>query len=178
MITIEVVGVSGIAEEEFSFEITQNLANLYEAKIEDIMMIASDAMVMHNGTEQTSWHSIIKVIAPKKYEAMQKNVAKFLLNIASEFSLHVHVIFTYFEESNIYHKINKEYPLFYVREDNDREVDEEDDESEEEIYHGNIFEGIDEKMKHHQVCECEGDCGCGEECDCGDDCDCGHHHDE
>ena len=46
-----------------------------------------------------------------------------------------------------------------------------------ELYEGNIFEGMEEKLDevynegHHNNCECDHD-----DCDCEDDCECDEEH--
>ena len=89
-----------------------------------------------------------------------------MLKTFSEFSIHVQVVFSYYEEENAYEKINEEYPRYItesnvVSTDSDCEEEEEDENGEanprdrsdldinnpDDIYLGNVFEGFEEKLK-------------------------------
>ena len=70
----------------------------------------------------------------------------------------------------------------YIKENNLVDVEESDEDD--ELYEGNIFEGMEKKLEeayneghhHHDGCCCDDeDCeNCDEECDCDDDCCCHH----
>lgn len=177
MIRITIYGLDQYTVGHYSKTHTKNLANLYEAKEGDILFVAPGSYVFHNGVEQTSWNAIIKVDAPEKYEVLEQKVAKYLLDTFKEFSIHLSLQFEYFHSHHEYVQVNKEYPRFITEEN---VVNCETDEDEEELYEGNIFEGMEKKLdeiyhedKHH----CNEDCECDDECDCEDgECHCGHKH--
>lgn len=185
MIIITVYGLDQYAVAHYSKNHSENLAQLFETKVENIAFIASDEYVFHNGVEQTSWQALVKVEAPEKYEILEDKAAQYLLKTLSEFSIHVRVVFDYFHSHHEHEFLNKSYPR-YIKEDNLVNVEESDEDD--ELYEGNIFEGMEKKLEeaynegHHHChdedheCDCEdGECDCNEEdCDCDDEHCCCH----
>ena len=179
MIIITVYGLDQYTVGHYSKYHTENLAQLFETTPENIAFIASDEYVFHNGVEQTSWQALVKVEAPEKYEVLEDKAAMYLLRTLKEFSIHVRVVFDYFHSHHEHEFVNKDYPR-YIKDDNLVNVEESDED--EELYEGNIFEGMEKKLEeayneghHHCHCHDEGhECDCEDgECDCDeDDCDC------
>ena len=167
MIIITVYGLDQYAVGHYSKDHSENLAQLFETKPENIAFVASDEYVFHNGVEQTSWQALVKVEAPEKYEVLEDKAAQYLLKTLSEFSIHVRVVFDYFHSHHEHEFVNKSYPR-YIKEDNLVNVEEDEDD---ELYEGNIFEGMEKKLEeaYKEDCHCCND----EDCDCeDDDCDC------
>ncbi len=168
MILISVLGLDQFVVGHYSKEHTSNLAELFETDTDDINFYAPSSMIFHNGVEQTSWNTVVKVMAECQYRAVENNVAEYLMKTLSEFSINVQVVFEYYEEENSYEKINEEYPR-YITESNivKTEEEEEDDccddddcseadprdraeldiDNPDDIYLGNAFEGFEEKLK-------------------------------
>jgi len=163
MITIYINGLDQYTVGHYSKEHTENLANLFETKTDDISFVAPQSFVLHEGVEQTSWNAIIIVHAPKQYEVFEAKIAKYLLGTLSEFSINLSVRFVYFEKKNFYEHINSDYPRF-LRDDNlvnvaeDEEDDDSEDEEQPELYEGNMFEKFEEKLEEsshdHDECGC------------------------
>ena len=180
MIRITVVGLDQYTVGHYSHSHTKNLASLFETKEEEIVFVASDEYVFHEGVEQTSFQALIKVEAPEKYEPLEDKVAEYLLKTFVDFSIHLSVVFSYFHGHHEHNFVNPTYPRF-IKDDNLVNVEESDED--EELYEGNIFEGMEQKLeeayKEGGHCDCD-DCDCEEgECDCDGEgeCHCGHHHD-
>ena len=183
MITIRVYGLDSYAVGHYSKDHTENLAQLFETKEENICFVASDEYIFHKGVEQTSWQALVTVIAPEKYEPLEDKVASYLLKTLSEFSIHVQMVFEYFHSHHEHEFENKDYPR-YIKDDN--LVNIEEDEDEDELYEGNIFEGMEKKLEEaykqpheqHDECCCHDDhCDCDkEECDSDDECCCHTKH--
>ena len=183
MITISIYGLDQYTVGHYSGEHTANLAQLFETSEDNISFYSPNAYVFHNGVEQTSWNAIVKVNAPEKYEVLEQKVAKYLMETLKEFSINLSVEFYYYHSHHRYEHVNKEYPRF-IKDENLVNVEESD---EDELYEGNIFEGMEEKLEaayaekeaHQFHCDddhCECDCD-DEECECGEhECHCGHHH--
>ena len=187
MITISVYGLDQYTVGHYSKEHTANLAQLFETSEDNIIFYAPDCYVFHNGVEQTSWNTIVKVNAPEKFEQLEGKISKYLLETLKEFSINLFVEFYYYHSHHRYQHLNTEYPRF-IKEDNLVNVDEEYDEDD-ELYEGNVFAGMEEKLeqayKNTSSSSCDDDhCCCDGECDCDDDCECdgehechcGHHH--
>lgn len=148
MITIIFYGLDQFVVGRLSRELNKNVAKLYEVKEEEVNFVAPNDLVFHNGVEQTSWDLLIHVHAPRRTALVQDEVATFLLNAIGDVAIHKTVEFYYYEEANRYQKINDDYPRFITEEnlvDTDAEYDEDLEEGEEDdqIYTGDIFEGLD-----------------------------------
>lgn len=151
MITIIMYGLDEFVVGRLSRELTPNIAKLYEVNEEEVIFVAPNNMIFHNGTEQTSWNLLIHVHAPMKVSVLQDQVATFLLNAIGEIAIHKTVEFYYYSQDNRYQKINKDYPRYITEEnivnieedecDDDCDCDHEHDEDE-EIFTGDIFEKV------------------------------------
>ena len=147
MITIVIYGLDQFVVGRLSREMTPNLAKLYELSEDEILFIAPNDMVFHNGVEQTSWNIIIHVHAPKKVSVLQDQVAKLILESIGDVAINKVVEFYYYSEDNRYSKLNESYPRF-IASDNLVDVAEEDyedmeeGEGEDEIFTGDIFQNF------------------------------------
>ena len=147
MITIIVYGLDQFVVGQLSRELGPNLAKLYEVKEEEVIFVAPQNMIFHNGVEQTSWNLLIHVHAPKRTALVQDDVANFLVNAIGEVAIHKTIEFYYYSEENRYQKIHEQYPRFITQEnlvDTDVEYDEdiEEGEDDDQIYTGDIFKDI------------------------------------
>ena len=175
MIIINCYGLDQYAVGHYSKEHTENLAQLFETKEDDIIFVAQDEFVYQKGIEQTSWQALIKVEAPEKYEMIEDKVASYLLKTLTDFSIHVRVVFEYFHGHHEHVFVNKDYPR-YIKQDNLVNVEESE---EDELYEGNIFEGMEKQLVevYHEDEHCHCDDECDDDCDCEEGkCHCGHHH--
>ena len=172
MVNIIIYGLDQYTVGHYSKNHTKNLANLLEVKEDNLSFVASDAYVFHDGVEQTSWNTIVKVSAPEACEANEAKVAKYLLETLKEFSIHLQIEFSYFHKHHYYEHVNKEYPRF-IKDDNLVNVEDEEYEEGDELYEGNIFEGFEEKLKEAANLKAHEH----EEEECHDhDCECHHKH--
>ena len=150
MITVTFYGLDQFVVGNLSRELTQLVAKLYEVSEDDVIFIAPEAMVFHKGTEQTSWNILIKVNAPKKVSVLQDQMAQLMMHGIGEVAIHVTVEFTYYSQDDRYQKINDAYPRFLSEEnlvdvDNEYPEDLEEGEEDDQIYTGDIFEGLEDK---------------------------------
>lgn len=175
MITVFIYGLDQFVVGDLSRALTPGLAKLYEVKEDDINFVAPNNMVFHKGVEQTSWNVLIHIHAPMKVSVLQDLVQQFMLKSIGNLAIHKTIEFYYVSQDNRYELLNEEYPR-YLTEDNTVSYEDEDYEDKEEgdgeddIYTGDIFEGIGEQPE--EECDCEDD-----DCDCHDhNCGCHHHH--
>ena len=151
MITVTIYGLDQFVVGQISRDLTPLVAKLYEVSEEDVIFIAPEAMVFHKGTEQTSWNILIKVNAPKKVSVLQDQMAQLMMHGIGEVAIHVTVQFEYYSQDDRYQKINDSYPRFLSEENLvDVEGDEypediEEGEEEDQIFTGDIFEGLNDK---------------------------------
>ena len=148
MITVTFYGLDQFVVGNLSRELTPLVAKLYEVKEDDVLFIAPEALVFHKGTEQTSWNILIHVNAPKKVSVLQDQMAQLMMHGIGEVAIHVTVEFYYYSEDDRYQKINNDYPRF-ITDDNlvdlesEYNEDMEEGEEDDQIYTGDIFEGLD-----------------------------------
>ncbi len=150
MITITIYGLDQFVVGNLSRELTPLVAKLYEVDEDEVNFIAPQAMVFHKGVEQTSWNILIKVNAPKKVSVLEDQMSQLMLHGIGEVAIHVAVEFYYYSQENRYTKINDNYPRF-ISDDNLVDIEDEypedieEGEEDDEIFTGDIFEGIKEK---------------------------------
>ena len=148
MITITFYGLDQFVVGNLSRELTPLVAKLYEVDESEVIFIAPEAMVFHKGTEQTSWNILIHVHAPKKVMVLQDQMSQLMLHGIGEVAIHVTVEFYYYSQDDRYQKINPDYPRFISEEnlvgleDDDQVEDREEGEDDDQIYTGDIFEGL------------------------------------
>ncbi|MCI5940209.1 MAG: hypothetical protein SPI62_05915 [Candidatus Enteromonas sp.] len=177
MITFQILGLDQFVVGHYSKEHTANLAQLYESDESLINFYAPNSMVFHDGVEQTSWNTIVIVRAPEKFKPMEAHVANYLIQTLSEFSINLEIEFEYFSSSSRYEHINESYPRFIREENikeadvtlsndmpdlHEEETEccegdecechhchphEEEKENDQEIFLGDAFAGLDDKLK-------------------------------
>ena len=144
MISLTVYGLDQFVVGKLSREMTSALADLYECDKEEILFIAPENMVFHNGVEQTSWNALVKVDAPKKVSVLQEDAARLIMNMVKGPTIHVQVVFIYFSQDNFYENLNDDYPRYIENEnlvnfDEDYDENIEEGEGDDQIFTGDIF---------------------------------------
>ena len=156
MILISFLGIDQFVVGHYSKEHTANLAQLFEVPEDEISFFAPNAMIFHNGVEQTSWSILITVRCDHKYEPLQEAVAGYLFRTIKDFAIHIEIHFDYIEAEHTMKLVNDDYPAFieesnivnYDDDDEDgHDHDHEDDEEDEEVYLGDVFESVSEELK-------------------------------
>lgn len=144
MITLTYYGLDQYIVGRLSREMTPLLAELFETSQDDINFVAPNVMVFHQGVDQTSWNTLVRVHLPKKYMVLQKEAAELIMSMSLGPTINIAVEFYYYSSDNRYEKINEDYPHF-ITEDNLVDVSEEYDsqldegEGEDEVYTDDIF---------------------------------------
>ena len=151
MITITIYGLDQFVVGRLSRQLTPLVAKLYEVSEDDVIFIAPQVMVFHNGTEQTSWDILVEVHAPMKVSVLQKQMEELMLYGIGEVAIHKTVQFFYYSQDHRKSLINKDYPRFITDENivnaEDEYYDEDLEEGEEadQIYTGDIFKDFEGK---------------------------------
>ena len=147
MISVFVYGLDQFLVGDLSVQLGKDLAKLYEVDEDDINFVAPSTMVFHKRAEQTSWRVIVEVNVPKKLEVLQDQAIQVIIHHIKQIAIHVEILFKYYLSDHHHLEINEEYPL-YLEEQGDVEIeteypdDIEEGEGEDEIYTGDIFEGL------------------------------------
>ena len=147
MITVIIYGLDQFVVGRLSREMTPNLAKLYELSEDEIMFVAPENMVFHNGVEQTSWNIIIHVHAPKKAALLQEQAAKLILESIGDVAINKVLEFYYYAQENRYSKLNDAYPRFIASDNlvnvaNEEYEELEEGEEDDEIFTGDIFQAF------------------------------------
>lgn len=152
MINIFIYGLDQFVVGDISVELTEILARTYEVEEDEINFIAPNSMVFHKGVEQTSWRVVIEVEAPDQFAFMQMEVKEILQHYISQVAVHLEILFRYYQKRDHYEHINPEYPLYMTENitnnhlaegesyDDDEELSEGD--GDDEIYTGDMFDGL------------------------------------
>lgn len=153
MITISLLGLDQYVAGHYSKTHTENLAQLFEVDEDAVSFYAPNSIIIHNGVEQTSWNTEVRVHLPTKFAPLEEKVADYLIQTLKEITINTNITFEYYEEASHYEYQNDEYPKF-IRADNIVDMDDPYAEENEEEYDGptpepylgNIFAGKEEEL--------------------------------
>jgi hypothetical protein len=145
MITISLLGLDPYVSQHVSQAIHAQLVKLYDLESDDVLVYAPESFLLHNGVDQTSWHTIAHIHAPAQLKSKQNAVAAYLLKYLKTQVIHVAIEFYYYEPGDRYQDYDKDYPKF-VTEANQVAVEEPPETEEREIYQGDVFA---EQAGHH-----------------------------
>ena len=149
MVIVNFSGLDIFLVGELNKEIHSRIASAYGIDDEDVIFQASDSFLFYKGSEQTSFNLLIKVDAPEDYIDSEETVASILMDASKNYSVHVRILFSYYEDGHYYERINKDYPEYIIdnqeAEVDDSEYDEDNEYSEEELYTGNVFEDLEDE---------------------------------
>ena len=155
MISITIYGLDRFVVGRLSREMLPNLVKAFECDEEEIVFVGTENMVFFKGFEQPSWNVIVRVDGPEKYHDLEETVKEVIFDGMSLYAIHIVIQFNYFHKEHEHIHLNEEYPRF-IKDENvvnyEEHYDEEDDEcddpdhehepDEEELFTGDIFEGI------------------------------------
>lgn len=148
MIYIKVVGLDQFIIGRISREYTDKLANLFEVDSDEINFISPSCMVFHKGVEQTSWHVLVNILAPKKVSVLQEQVSDLIKAMFKNVTINLDILFSYYSSDDLSTARNNDYPR-YISDDNilDDDIEYEDIDDDDEIYDGDIFASVADKLK-------------------------------
>ena len=147
MVYIKVVGLDQFIVGRVSRDYTDKIANLYEMDEDEVNFVAPNCMIFHRGVEQTSWHVLVNVMAPKKVLVLQDQMSDLIKAAFANVTINLDIVFSYYSEDDYDFYRNNDYPR-YISEDNivDDEVEYEDVDDD-EIFDGDIFASVKTKLK-------------------------------
>lgn len=148
MVYIKVVGLDQFIVGRISRDYTAKIANLYEMDEDDINFVAPSCMIFHKGVEQTSWHIMINVLAPKKVMVLQDQMTELIKAAFKNVTINMDLVFSYYSEDDFDFVRNNDYPR-YISDDNlvTDDIEYEDIEDEDDIFDGDIFESVKGSLK-------------------------------
>ncbi len=138
MITISLLGLDPYISQHVSKAIHGQLVKLLALENEELFVYAPESFLLHDGVDQTSWHTIAHVHAPIQFKAKQNAVAAYLLKYLKTQVIHAAVEFYYYEPGDRYQDYDQDYPKF-ITESNQVQLTEPPDEEAAEVYQGDVF---------------------------------------
>ena len=149
MVFIKFSGLDMFLVGELTKKIHSKIAASYGLDDEDVIFQASDSFLFHKGVDQTSFNLLVEIVAPEDYVDSEEMVASILMESSKNYSVHVRILFSYYDSTHYYERVNKDYPEYITEmqevEVDESEYDEELEYDEEDLYTGNMFEDIEEK---------------------------------
>ena len=153
MITISIIGVDPYLVRQISKAMTAKIAALYEVSKDEINFYAPECLYIHDGVEQNTWNVLVKVNAPLKVKVLEADAVKVIREFMKDACINLDIEFYYYSQDNRYEFIDDTQPRFMTETNSfemvdEEEIDECDDdcESGEEPYLGDIFEDFNKKM--------------------------------
>jgi hypothetical protein len=138
MITISLLGLDPYISQHVSKAIHGQLVQLYELGNEEIFVYAPESFLLHDGIDQTSWHTIARIHAPIQFKSRQNAVAAYLLKYLKTQVIHVAIEFYYYEPDDRYQDYDNDYPKF-ITEVNQVAIEDPGEAEPAEIYQGDVF---------------------------------------
>ncbi len=97
----------------------------------------------HEGVDQTSWNTLIRIHAPRQFDQFEDKITTYLFKTLADIAINIAVEFYYYDQNNRHERINKEYPRF-ITDANVVEIEDKHEHDDDELFDGNIFEGIED----------------------------------
>lgn len=145
MVNINIYGIDPYLLYQLSRDITSQLASIYEIEEKDITFFAPEGLLVHSGADQNNYNINVIVNAPRKVQVLQKEATKILVAYLSKVVVNIDIIYSYYlMEERETHIVNN-YPLF-ICEKNSVDIEENENENFENLYDGDIFASIKDKL--------------------------------
>ncbi len=157
MIIVKLLGIDQYQAEDYVRALHAQFAQIFETDEKEILFYAPDSYLIHKGIEQTSYVINIEIEASEKYKPLENKASEYIAKLfMNQISVHVRIIFNYFDEDREHIFLNEDYPLF-MSDENMAHFEMEDEDS--EPYLGNAFEDyekrVEEKEKEQGIKELE-----------------------
>jgi len=159
MINLSFYGIDPYLLRGLSKDLTKPLANLCECKEEDILFVGSECLICHDGVEQNTWYSLVRVELPDNLHSLESKIFDLIKTYTTTCTINVEVYFIYYHLHSKYVHLNPDYPRFIDEsneviydqqeinyEEDEHECDHDHEHDEEELFEGNAFEGFEDKI--------------------------------
>lgn len=143
---IEIFGLDKYVVATLSEQLHLPLVKLTKVNEKDLFFSVFESMIFHQGVDQNAWHTIIRIFLVETDMKYQEEMKALFIEALKDQTIHLHFEFYPQSKQNIHHVIRKDYPLF-VSETNAVKVEEELNESTQDIFHGNVFEGKEKDLE-------------------------------
>lgn len=143
---IEIFGLDKYVVATLSEQLHLPLVKLTKVNEKDLFFSVFESMIFHQGVDQNAWHTIIRIFLVETDMKYQEEMKALFIEALKDQTIHLHFEFYPQSKQNIHHVIREDYPLF-VSETNAVKVEEELNESTQDIFHGNVFEGKEKDLE-------------------------------
>lgn len=143
---IEIFGLDKYVVATLSEQLHLPLIKLTKVNEKELFFSVFESMIFHQGVDQNAWHTIIRIFLVETDMKYQEEMKALFIEALKDQTIHLHFEFYPQSKQNIHHVIRKDYPLF-VSETNAVKVEEELNESTQDIFHGNVFEGKEKDLE-------------------------------
>ena len=138
MITISLLGLDPFISQQVSASIMKPLCQALGCSKDEIMVFAPEGFLFHGADDQTDYHVLARVSAPKRYMAQQDKAATAITSGLQRHAIHVAVEFSYFEDKDRYEAFSADYPRF-LNDANTVEAKAGDPKRVTDVYQGDVF---------------------------------------
>lgn len=143
MINVVLKGVDEFLGSSVAKVISPEIANILNVSQDDVIVTCLHSIIYHNGIDQTSYNMLLTFELEEQYRSLEQKLVDYIFSVSRNFSVHCHINFSYLSRKT-YSYIDNNYPLF-VTESNEVVIEEND--SEDEIYLGDMFVDFEDKIE-------------------------------
>ena len=146
---IEIFGLDKYVVATLSRELQKPIIQLTKIEENSLFFSVHETLLFHAGVDQNAWHTFIKISMPESLVHAQEGLRSIFLKAVKDHTIHIHFEFILQKPNTVFTEIQKDYPLF-VNETNEVAIEQENEEENDEnveIYHGNIFAGKESELE-------------------------------
>jgi hypothetical protein len=143
---IEIFGLDKYVVATLSEQLHLPLIKLTKVNENDLFFSVFESMIFHRGVDQNAWHTIIRIFLVDADMKYQEEMKELFIDALKDQTIHLHFEFYPQLKQNVQHVIRGDYPLF-VSESNEVKIEEEMQPLNQEIFHGNVFEGKEKDLE-------------------------------
>ncbi|OQC11399.1 MAG: hypothetical protein BWX74_00204 [Tenericutes bacterium ADurb.Bin087] len=133
MVIIKIYSQDVYVAAEISVKYADEIAKSLGLTKEDVFIIGSDGALIAEGVDQVSWFTYLEVSLPANLKHKQDALSKVLLEVFSNYGVHLMIKYDYVQKENIVKILNPDFKVF-----NETMV---------EVYsHGNYYEDENEDL--------------------------------
>lgn len=158
MIIVSLLGTDRYMAIDKSKALQDELARIYGVDKDEVEFFAPESFIIHGGMEQTFFHLNLRIEAPYEMQDKEESVLLFLKDQFKDMTVHLRVLFSYFDPEHEHVLFDAEYPKYMndknvvkVDHSHSEESDEEwtEEEEYEEPYMGDIIGEFDRYVQEH-----------------------------
>ena len=144
---IEIFGLDKYVVATLSEQLHEAIVKLTKVNENDLFFSVFESMIFHRGVDQNAWHTILRIYLLESDIKHLEAIKGLFVEALKDQTIHLHFEFYPQLKHQVHHVIREDYPLF-VSETNEVKIAEESDPLNQEIFHGNVFEGKEKDLEN------------------------------